>query len=104
MTGDDNGVIKSKAANNGGDGMELPGDNNMIVASKSSGNGNVGVDMGAATSGIFSGVSATKNAADGVDMGCRGSTASLTATKNSGTNLVQTVVDGPCANADLNAP
>lgn len=55
--------------------------------------------------GIFSGVQANKNGGGGVSMPCRGSTASLTATKNSGSNLIQSpVTDGPCANANVKAP
>jgi Right handed beta helix region len=104
MTDGDNGVIKSTTSKNSGDGMELGGGDNMIVASKSNGNGGTGVDLGTNTWGIFSGVQANKNASDGVDMGCRGSTASLKAQKNSGTNLVQTNVNGPCANVNLKAP
>jgi Right handed beta helix region len=101
---DDAGVIKTNTSKNGGDGILFTSSTNHVVASKSNGNGGAGIDAGANTTSGFSGVTANMNAADGVDMGCRGSTASLTATKNSGTNLVQTVVDGPCANADLNAP
>jgi hypothetical protein len=106
MTNGDDGVIKSTTSKNGGDGMELPSFDNMVVASKSNGNGGTGVDLGANKWGIFSGVQANKNHGDGVDMGCRGSTASLTAKTNSGTNLVQTVPMGefPCANVNLNAP
>ena len=55
--------------------------------------------------GIFSGVQANKNGGGGVSMPCRGSTASLTATKNSGSNLIQSpATDGPCANVNLKAP
>ncbi len=104
LTNGDNGVIKSMTSNNGGDGIEMTSGGNMVVASKSNGNGNVGIDMGSNRFGVFSGVQANKNASDGVDMGCRGSTASLKAQKNSGTNLVQTNSDGPCANVNLNAP
>ena len=103
----DDGVIKSTSARNGADGMDLPGGDNMVTESKSTSNGGTGVDLGNNSDdrwGIFSGVQASKNKGDGVDMGCRGSTASLKAQKNSGTNLVQTDVDGPCANVNLNAP
>ena len=104
MTRGDNGVISSTTSKNGGDGMDLTtnGDN-MVVASKSTGNSGVGINIGAKW-GIISGVTVSKNHGDGVDMDCRGSTASLKSQKNSGTNLVQTVVDGPCANVNLNAP
>jgi Right handed beta helix region len=101
---EDDGVIKSNTSNNAGDGMDFSSTVNLVTSSKSNGNGGAGIDMGSHKWGIFSGVTANKNSSDGVDMGCRGSTASLTATKNSGTNLVQTVLDGPCANVDLNAP
>jgi hypothetical protein len=104
LTNGDNGVIASSTSKNGGDGMELTSGDNLVVASKSNGNGGTGVDLGTNKWGIFSGVSANKNHADGVDMGCRGSTASLKAQNNSATNLVQTNVDGPCANVNLNAP
>ena len=101
---DDNGVIKTNTSKNGGDGILFTGSTNQVVASKSNGNGGAGINMGANKTSVISGVTASMNGSDGVEMGCRSSTASLTATKNSGTNLVQTVVDGPCANADLNAP
>ncbi len=103
LASDDNGVIKSTTASNGGDGMDFPtnGDN-MVTESKSTGNGGTGVNFGNRF-GIISGVQANKNAT-GVSMECRGSTASLTAQHNSSGNLTQTVVDGPCANADLKAP
>ena len=103
LTSSDNGVIGSIASNNGGDGMELTGGDDLVVASKSTGNSGAGVDV-TSRWGIFSGVTVSKNASDGVDMECRGSTASLKSQKNSATNLVQTVVDGPCANVNLNAP
>ncbi|HEY9158858.1 right-handed parallel beta-helix repeat-containing protein [Candidatus Binatus sp.] len=103
LASDDNGVIKTTSAGNGGDGMDFPtsGDN-MVTASKSTGNAGTGVDF-ASKWGIISGVQANKNAT-GVSMECRGSTASLTAKGNSTSNLVQTVVDGPCANVGLTAP
>jgi hypothetical protein len=101
---DDNGVIKSNTSNNGGDGMDFSDTVNLVTATKSNGNGGTGIDMGSNRFGVLSGVQANKNGSDGVDMGCRGSTASLTAKNNSGTNLVQTVVDGPCANVNLKAP
>jgi len=104
LTSDDNGVIKSTISKNGGDGIEFPtfGDN-MVTESKSNGNAGTGVDIGGTQWGIISGVQANKNAT-GVTMDCRGSTASLTAQGNSTSNLVQTVVDGPCANVNLKAP
>ena len=100
---EDNGVIKTTTSKNGGDGMLFTSSVNQIIASKSTGNGGVGIDL-VDRFGVLSGVSVTKNKSDGVDMLCRGSTASLTAQKNQGTNLVQTIDDGPCANADLNTP
>jgi len=106
LNSDDNGVVRSNTSKNGSDGMEFPtSGENMIVASKSNGNGGAGIDIGARF-GIISGVQANKNAAGGVNMLCRGSTASLTAKKNKGgSNLTQTVTsDGPCANVNLNAP
>jgi hypothetical protein len=105
LSSGDNGVIKSNTSKNGGDGMEFPNSgDNMVTASTSNRNGGAGIDIGARF-GIISGVQANKNAAGGVNMLCRGSTASLTAKKNTGTNLVQTVTsDGPCANVNLNAP
>jgi|GEM_PF-2224807 len=99
---DDNGVIKSNTSNNGGDGMEFTDQTNQVIASKSNGNGGTGIDM-TGKFGVISGVQANKNAT-GVSMECRGSTASLAAQHNSTSNLVQTVSDGPCANADLKAP
>jgi hypothetical protein len=99
---DDNGVIKSNTSNNGGDGMEFTDTVNQLIADKSNGNGGTGIDM-AGRFGVISGVQANKNAI-GVSMECRGSTASLSAQHNSTSNLVQTVSDGPCANADLKAP
>jgi hypothetical protein len=104
LSSDDNGVIKSTTANNGGDGIAFPtSDDNMVTASKANGNTGAGVNFGGGKFGIVSGVRANKNAT-GVSMDCRGSTASLTAQNNSTSNLVQTVVDGPCANVDLKAP
>ncbi len=103
LASDDNGVIKTTSAGNGGDGMDFPSSgDNMVTASKSTGNAGTGVDF-ADKWGIISGVQANKNAT-GVSMECRGSTASLTAKGNSSSNLVQTVVDGPCANVNLTAP
>ena len=101
-----NGFIKSSSAHNAGDGMDLTGGDNMVTASKSTGNGIVGIDMPSSKWGIFSGVQASMNKGDGVDMVCRGSTASLTALKNSGTNLVQTIPlhEFACANVNLKAP
>ena len=103
LTDGDNGVIKSTAAKNGGGGIEFTSGDNMVTESKSNSNGGNGVDMGGKW-GILAGVQTKQNSGDGVSMDCRGSTASLTAKNNSGTNLVQTVVDGPCANANLKAP
>ncbi len=100
----DNGVVGSTASKNGGDGIQMSSGDDMVVASKSNGNGGSGVNLGTNKWGIFSGVTTNKNSSDGVDMGCRGSTASLKALNNSGTALVQTHVDGPCANVNLNAP
>ncbi len=103
LASEDNGVIESSTTGNGGDGMDFPtSGENMVTESKSSGNTGTGVNFGDRL-GIISGVQASKNAT-GVSMECRGSTASLTAKGNSGSNLVQTAVDGPCANVDLNAP
>ena len=102
---EDNGVIKSTSSGNGGAGMDFPttGDN-MVTASKSNGNAGTGIDM-IGRWGIFSGVTANKNAGGGVSMPCRGSTASLTAKGNTGSNLTQSpVTDGPCANVNLKAP
>ena len=105
LASDDNGVIKSTVSGNGDDGIEFPSSSeNMVTATKSTGNAGTGIDFGPGKFGIISGVTASKNHSGGVTMNCRGSTASLKAQKNSGTNLVQTVVDGPCANVNLNAP
>jgi len=103
MTSCCNGVIKSSTSKNGGDGMELIGGDNMVTASKSNGNAGTGVDNPSRW-GIISGVQANKNGTDGVDMECLGSVASLTALNNPSANLVQTVVNGPCANVNVNAP
>lgn len=100
----DNGVIKTNTSNNGGDGMDFASTVNLVAESKSSGNAGAGIDFGGRW-GIISGVHANKNAGGGVTMLCRGSTASLTAQHNSGSNLIQTVSsDGPCANVNLKAP
>jgi hypothetical protein len=105
LASDDNGVIKSTIAGNGGDGIEFPSNgDNMVTASKSTSNAGTGIDFGTGKWGIISGVTVSKNHSDGVDMDCRGSTSSLKSTHNSGTNLVQTVSDGPCANVNLKAP
>ena len=102
---DDNGVIKSTSSGNGGEGMDFPGSgDNMVTASKSNGNAGIGIFMNERW-GIFSGVQANKNGGGGVSMPCRGSTASLIAKGNSGSNLIQfPKTDGPCANVNLNAP
>jgi hypothetical protein len=103
LTGDDNGVTASNTSHNGGDGMSLSEDD-QIVASKSNGNGGSGINYNGAKFGDLSGVKANNNSTNGVNMNCRGSTASLTAKNNSSANLVQTVSNGPCANVNLNAP
>ena len=105
LASDDNGVIKSSSSANGGDGIDFPSStDNMVTASKSNGNAGTGIDM-VEKWGIFSGVQANKNGGGGVSMPCRGSTASLTAKNNSGSNLTQSpTTDGPCANVNLKAP
>jgi Periplasmic copper-binding protein (NosD) len=99
----DNGVITSTTSNNTGNGMSLSGDD-MVTASKSDNNGGSGIDYNGARFGVLSGVKANNNTTNGVNMNCRGSTASLTAKNNGAGNLVQTVSNGPCANVDLKAP
>ena len=99
----DSGVIKVNTSHNGGDGMEFTSTVNEVVQSKSNKNVGTGIDF-LGRFGVISGVQTNRNGGDGVDMVCRGSTASLTAQHNTGTNLVQTIDDGPCANVNLNAP
>jgi hypothetical protein len=100
---DDNGVIKTTSLKNGGDGMRFTSTVNQVIQSKSNKNVGDGIVFDGRF-GVLAGVQANKNGGDGVDMSCRGSTASLTAKQNTGSNLVQTVSDGPCANVNLNAP
>ncbi len=97
------GHINSNTSHNGGDGMSLAEDS-MVTASKSNGNGGSGINYDGTKFGVISGVKANNNSANGVNMNCRGSTASLTAKNNGSDNLVQTVSDGPCANVNLKAP
>ena len=102
-----NGVIITSVSGNGGAGITFPSsDHNMVTESTVSGNTVDGIDFGDRW-GIISGVTVKSNGADGVNMLCRGSTASLGSIFNASANLVQVgppTGDGPCANVDLFAP